>query len=102
MQNSAPVSSTLVREILLGQDELAKAIREKPEKVLDAVLEMCDHFADIGSAVLSIPLGTTEGAIQATLLQGKALALQVLLGTIFDKLTEVELDENPSPNSERR
>lgn len=96
-------SPTLVHEVELGQDELAKAIREKPEKVLATILELCDHYKVIASQVLSIPLGTQEGIIKATQLQGEALALQVLLGTFFDKLTEVdEPDENLNPNSERR
>lgn len=88
-------SATLVTEVRLGQDELAKAIRERPEKVLASVVEMCDHFDELASRVLSIPLGTQTGVIEATLLQGKALALQTFLGTFFDKLTEKDdLDEN--------
>lgn len=95
-----PSPGTLVSEVRLGQDELAKAIRERPEKVVDAFMEMCDHYDDTASLVLSIPLGTQAGVIEATMLQGKALALQTILGTLFDKLTEKELDDdNFNPNA---
>ena len=87
----------------MGQDELGKAVRERPDKVLDAIREMCDHYADIASEVLLVPLGTQDGVVRASMLQGRALALQTLLGVLFDKLTETEdPDDNLNPNSERR
>lgn len=80
----------------MGQDELLKAIRERPEKVLATFLEMCDHYDTITARFMLVPLGTAEGIAKAAQLQGHALAIQTILGTLFDKLTEEELDNEHS------
>lgn len=90
-------------EILMGQDELLKACRERPEKVVAAIIEMCDHQEALNIRWINIPLGTQAGVVEAAVLQGEARALQTLLSELFDKLTEEELDDgDPSPTEPRR
>jgi len=81
-------------EVRMGQDELLKSIRERPEKVLDAILEMCDHAEELAARFWEVPLGTPQGVVEGSKLQGRALALQVFVGTLFDKLTEKDIDDN--------
>lgn len=86
-----------IHQIRMGLDELRRAVSEQPEKVLDAMVDMCDHCDDLAMQFLRVPLGTPEGTLTGTRLQAEVIGLQKVLGTLFDKLTTKEPDDNDGP-----
>ncbi|OYW77697.1 MAG: hypothetical protein B7Z37_03140 [Verrucomicrobia bacterium 12-59-8] len=82
-----------VNEVRMGRDELLRLVRDRPEKVVDALLELCDYQDDLAVRWVNVPLGTPSGVAEGSKLQGEAQALQNLMGTILDKLNETETDE---------
>lgn len=79
-----------VNEIRVGLEQFSRALMQRPERVLDAFVALCDDYDNTLVRISLVPLGTPEGVALAAELQGRAKAMQTVLNEIYDTVTSQE------------